>query len=65
MRYLLLGTGFLIFLMSACGGSPPAPVGMEASPAPDFSLPNALGGDVALSDYAGEPVFLFFHMAVG
>lgn len=33
--------------------------------APAFSLPDAHGGSVALSDYAGRPVLLYFHMAVG
>lgn len=51
--------------LSACGGATPVPAGVEEHPAPDFTLPNALGGEVSLSDYAGEPVFLFFHMAVG
>ena len=33
--------------------------------APDFALENAIGGTVALDDYAGTPVLLFFHMADG
>ncbi|MBN1564903.1 MAG: redoxin domain-containing protein [Anaerolineae bacterium] len=33
--------------------------------APAFTLPTADGGTVALADYAGENVLLFFHMAVG
>lgn len=33
--------------------------------APDFSLPEASGSTVALSDFAGEPVLLYFHMADG
>ena len=38
----------------------------EGERAPEFSLPNALGGMVSLTDYLGKrPVLLFFHMAVG
>jgi peroxiredoxin len=33
--------------------------------APGFSLENALGAPVALADYSGTPVLLFFHMADG
>ena len=33
--------------------------------APDFSFENALGAPVALADYSGTPVLLFFHMADG
>lgn len=34
--------------------------------APNFTLPNALGGSVTLSDYRfNQPVLLYFHMAVG
>ena len=34
-------------------------------PAPEFSLPTSDGETVALADYQGEPVLLFFHMADG
>lgn len=35
-------------------------------PAPDFTLPTADGGAVALADYTGQqPVLLYFHMAAG
>lgn len=50
-------------LLTACGAQS---TGIsEGADAPDFTLPNALGGEVSLSDYSGQPVFLFFHMAVG
>lgn len=65
MKLTLFIVSILTFLLAACGGASPAPPGHEVRPAPDFTLPNALGGEVSLSDYAGEPVFLFFHMAVG
>jgi len=52
----------LIVLLSACGGET---LQTEITPAPDFELPNALGGNVSLEDYSGKNVLLFFHMAVG
>ena len=33
--------------------------------APDFALPAASGSTVSLSDYAGAPALLYFHMADG
>ena len=60
---LFLAIGILSLLLVSCAGVQTATT--EVWPAPDFDLPNALGGDVSLSDYAGQPVFLFFHMAVG
>ena len=66
MKYkLFLALGLISAMLTACGGGASAPASIEVRPAPDFTLPNALGGEVSLSDYAGEPVFLFFHMAVG
>jgi len=49
-------------LLTACGSASRT---TEASPAPDFDLPNALGSNVSLKDYEGRNVLLFFHMAVG
>lgn len=60
-----LALGILSILLAACGGGSSAPASDEVRPAPDFTLPNAFGGEISLSDYAGKPVFLFFHMAVG
>jgi cytochrome oxidase Cu insertion factor (SCO1/SenC/PrrC family) len=34
-------------------------------PAPDFTLPSSNGGKVALSDFAGKPVLLYFSMGPG
>jgi hypothetical protein len=61
----IFALGLLSVLLAACGGGASTPANTEVRPAPDFSLSNALGGEVSLSDYSGEPVFLFFHMAVG
>ena len=62
-RVVLLVSALVVFL-TACAGEPtPAPE--VQTTALDFILPNALGGEVSLSDYKGQPVFLFFHMAVG
>ena len=55
---LLAGLGVLLaILLAACQNTD--------SPAPDFTLPSATGEEVALSDFAGQPVMLYFHMAVG
>jgi len=52
----------LMLLLSACGGQAPE---TETTSAPEFTLPNSLGGEVSLHDYNGKNVLLFFHMAVG
>lgn len=53
----------VLLLLAACGGGNQAiEVGADA---PDFTLPDAAGGEVSLADYAGQPVLLYFHMAVG
>ena len=54
----LLGAG-----LAACGDDDAAfAVGSHA---PDFALPDSEGGSVALSDFSGGPVLLYFHMADG
>lgn len=62
MKKLLLLFGLLAALLSACGGQPQS---ADASPGPNFELPNALGGNFSLEDHKGKNVLLFFHMAVG
>ena len=66
-RMIGLAALAVLLLLTACGSQPalePEPP-LVGSQAPDFVLDNALGGQIALSDFEGEPVFLFFHMAVG
>jgi hypothetical protein len=65
MKHTLFVVSMLALILAACGGTSPDTQSSDGSPAPDFTLPNALGGEVSLSDYAGQPRFLFFHMAVG
>ena len=53
------------FLLSACvGDSVPTQV-ETGNPAPDFTLTSSDGSQVSLSEYKGQPVLLFFHMAGG
>ena len=66
-RYLFYLIGIIMaasLVLAACSSEPEEiAVGVKA---PDFSLPESSGGEVALSDYTGDkPVLLFFHMAVG
>jgi hypothetical protein len=65
---LSLGALFLLAL-AACGSQQARQqAGLAVGdPAPDFSLPAAGGGVVALDDYVGQnrPALLYFHMAVG
>jgi cytochrome oxidase Cu insertion factor (SCO1/SenC/PrrC family) len=50
-------------LLGACA---PALDGLSVGEAaPDFELQSTAGDRVALADYKGQPVLLFFHMAVG
>lgn len=50
-------------LLAAC--APQSQAIQAGAQAPDFSLPSASGQTVSLADYRGQPVLLFFHMAVG
>jgi cytochrome oxidase Cu insertion factor (SCO1/SenC/PrrC family) len=59
----LLAVLALISLVSCAQASP---TGLQVgSKAPDFSLPASDGRTVALADYKGQPVLLYFHMANG
>jgi len=55
---------FAIFL-TACGGSSNSTEIAVGNPAPDFTLTASDGSTVSLSNYRGQPVLLFFHMAGG
>jgi len=43
----------------------PAAIPTVENPAPAFTLPSSDGSTVSLSDFAGQPVLLYFHMANG
>jgi len=68
--WLLHGTAFVLvallgLLLQGCGGATQAGLAV-GDPAPTFTVPNALGGEVSLADYQGkQPVLLYFHMALG
>lgn len=64
LRLALFAT--LAIVLVACAPQAVAPANpMVGTTAPDFTLDDALGGQTSLSDYAEQPVLLFFHMAVG
>ena len=65
LRLFLLITLFSALLLPACERQPKKEPEV-GDPAPNFTLPNALGGTVTLAAYKNEqPVLLYFHMAVG
>ena len=52
-------------LLAACATTSSTAQLKAGDAAPDFSLTSATGEQVSLSDYNGQPVLLYFHMAVG
>lgn len=52
-------------LLSACGNNSVPNQIATGYPAPDFTLTSSDGSQVSLSEYKGQPVLLFFHMAGG
>lgn len=75
MKRLLITTSLVGILVVSCSGtSPPAepsesaaiaPVVQPGEPSPEFTLPQAAGKPVALSDFLGKPVLLYFSMGPG
>ena len=65
-RSIVRGFGLIAaigLLVAACGGDDgDLAVGDTA---PDFSLAEASGSNVALAGYGGQDVLLYFHMADG
>jgi cytochrome oxidase Cu insertion factor (SCO1/SenC/PrrC family) len=59
LRWALLAP---VVLLVACGGAKDIKIGAVA---PDFSLTSAAGETVSLAHFKGQPVLLYFHMAVG
>ncbi len=58
LKRLVVLVLLLALAIAGCGGT-------DAETAPGFSLESAGGATVALEDYSGTPVLLFFHMADG
>ena len=53
------------FLLTACGSNTVSNQIAVGNQAPDFTLASSDGTRVSLSEYKGQPVLLFFHMAEG
>ena len=52
-------------LLTACDSNSLSNQIRVGNPAPDFILNNSDGSPISLSEYKGQPVLLFFHMAEG
>lgn len=66
MNFRFIGITLMLVLLAALifACSSPAAVNVGET-APAFSLPSVDGQIVALDDFTGEPVLLYFHMAMG
>ena len=63
---LTVTAGMLILLALTLGACSSEDTGLQVGDqAPDFELESSDGEKVALSDYRGQPVLLYFHMALG
>jgi cytochrome oxidase Cu insertion factor (SCO1/SenC/PrrC family) len=73
MRSALVVTTVAVVLAAACTAAPQAgssvsgsvPVVQRGQVAPPFTLPQAVGKPIALSDLHGKPVLLYFSMGPG
>ena len=55
----------LLAMISACTSNSDQDEIAVGNPAPEFSLVSSDGEQVMLSEFKGQPVLLFFHMAGG
>ena len=62
---VLLAVGLTACEQAGPGGEDAGGPIKVGEPAPNFSLPEAGGGDVSLADYRGSPVLLYFSMGPG
>lgn len=64
---LTLAAAAITAVLPDCGGgsSPSEPADDLGRRAPGFTLPSANGGSVAMSDFAGKPVLLYFSLGPG
>jgi len=68
IRKLAVAVFFIgsVLLLTACAQTAQPVTLRVGDTAPAFTLPNALGGNVSLSDYVGKkPVLLYFSMTAG
>ena len=75
----LIFSSLVVIILAACGATESDTIAESngnnnvvssdgialGSEAPAFTLADAAGGEVSLADYSGQPVLLYFHMAVG
>ena len=62
--YLLVFLMIFIFIVG-CSNHSEITSSLLGSEAPGFELDNANGEVTSLDDFRGQPVLLYFHMAVG
>lgn len=64
--YRILVLGLLISMLAVLSACTAEETGLQVGDtAPQFSAETAAGSTVSLADYEGQPVLLYFHMAVG
>ena len=66
IKIILIAVSLTVgILLTACDTNSSSNHISVGNPAPDFILSNSDGLPVSLSEYNGQPVLLFFHMAEG